>query len=253
MVDAHRPALQGAGRRQPARRLQVHRRRALAARSDRAATRTCAARRPTSSSRMRGEPRHPGDAADPRQGRRRRPPCCWPSWPSTRSGRAGRCSTTSTTWPGSSATSATRCVNIVMTGIEGKQHMARMLDALRADAAEGDRRAGGDGVRGPARRERPAWARSRGRPTPPPRNFLIFRLRRAGARCAAAQRHRAEGEGVPGGAFGPVEGGRDRRGAGTPPAGAWTPSAQRIATDFLGQALATVGLTPAAGADKLSR
>ena len=29
--------------------------------------------------------------------------------------------------------------------------------------------------------------------------------------------------------------------------------AQRIATDFLGQALGIVGLTPAAGADRLSR
>ena len=91
---AHRPPFQGPGHRQPAGRLQVHRRRAVAAGAERR-LRGRARHAGRLRDRRRGEPRHPGrrrkSATRTRAARR----CCWRNWPWTRSARARRCSITS--------------------------------------------------------------------------------------------------------------------------------------------------------------
>jgi phosphoglucomutase/phosphomannomutase len=142
-------------------------------------------------------------------------------------------------------------LNIIMTGIEGKSHMVRMLDALRQSPPA---TIGGLGVTGfeDLRDETSRLGPLRGATDAAARNFLIFRLgdtakvvlRPSGtepkAKAYLEVRSAPWKAGVTGEAWDAT-----RRHADT--------LAQRIATDFLGQALATVGLTPAPGADKLSR
>jgi phosphoglucomutase/phosphomannomutase len=145
-------------------------------------------------------------------------------------------------------------LNIVLTGLEGKVNMGRMLDALRQNPP---RSIGGvpvasfedlqdpDGRLGPFKGDTDRAAR----------NFLIFRL--AGDGVQAKVCLRPSGTEPKAKAYLEVSG--DPWKAGTPQA-IWEAASaaldahiQRIATDFLTQALATIGQKPAPGADKLSR
>jgi phosphoglucomutase/phosphomannomutase len=145
-------------------------------------------------------------------------------------------------------------LNIVMTGIEGKQNMAKMLDALRASPPK---EIGGllvkrfedlrdeDGRLGPFKGDTDRAAR----------NFLIFRM--TGPGLSAKVSLRPSGTEPKAKAY--LEVCSEPRAAGTTDA-AWQASCaaidaqiQKLATDFLRLALATVGQVPAAGADKLNR
>ena len=139
--------------------------------------------------RHRGEPRHPGDAAHPRQGLGVRRAAAGRSWPWTRSGRGGRCVDYLDDLNRQFGYFRNELLNIVMTGLEGKPNMARMLDALRTNPPK---EIGGlavtafedlrdeDGRMGPFKGETDRAAR----------NFLIFRLggRRARRRRCACGR-----------------------------------------------------------------
>jgi phosphoglucomutase/phosphomannomutase len=145
-------------------------------------------------------------------------------------------------------------LNIVLTGLEGKVHMGRMLDALRHSPPKS---IGGlsvssfedlqdpDGRMGPFKGDTDRAAR----------NFLIFRL--TGDGIAAKVCLRPSGTEPKAKAYLEVSGAPWK--AGTPQAawdaacGAIDARVQQVATDFLTQALATIGQTPAPGADKLSR
>ena len=146
-------------------------------------------------------------------------------------------------------------LNLVMTGLEGKQNMARMLDTLRqnppaeigglAVASFEDLR-NEDGRMGPLKGDTDRAAR----------NFLIFRL--AGSDGIAAKVClRPSGTEPKAKAY--IEVCSDPRRPNMPESEWLTLCAavdarvQRLATDFLTKALATVGQTPAPGADKLSR
>ncbi len=146
-------------------------------------------------------------------------------------------------------------LNIVMTGLEGKENMAKMLDTLRKSppkvigdlpviAFEDLRDEGGR--MGPFKGDTDKAAR----------NFLIFRLG-GGAGLEAKVCLRPSGTEPKAKAY--IEVSSDPCKSGTSQA-AWdkicaTVDAriQHIAKDFLTKALATVGQTPAIGADKLSR
>jgi phosphoglucomutase len=142
-------------------------------------------------------------------------------------------------------------LNIVMTGIEGKSNMVRMLDALRQSPP---RNVGGLVVTGfeDLRDEDGRMGPIKGATDAAARNFLIFRL---GDVAKVVLR--------PSGTEPKAKGYLEVRSAPWKPgvsAEAWDAAcrevdavAQRIASDFLAQALATVGMTPAPGADKLSR
>jgi phosphoglucomutase/phosphomannomutase len=142
-------------------------------------------------------------------------------------------------------------LNIVMTGIEGKSHMVRMLDTLRKNSPT---TIGGLAVTSfeDLRDEKGRMGPLKGATDASSRNFLIFRL---GELAKVVLR--------PSGTEPKAKAYLEVRStpwkAGTT-AEAWNAAcreidslAQRIATDFLSQALATVGMKPAAGADKLSR
>jgi len=142
-------------------------------------------------------------------------------------------------------------LNIVMTGIEGKSNMVRMLEVLRQNPPE---TIGGFAVTAfeDLRDEEGRMGPLKGATDAAARNFLIFRL---GETAKVVLR--------PSGTEPKAKAYLEVR---SPP---WKPGvsgeawdaacrdvdtlAQRIASDFLVQALATVGLRPAAGADKLSR
>jgi phosphoglucomutase/phosphomannomutase len=145
-------------------------------------------------------------------------------------------------------------LNIVLTGLEGKVNMGRMLDALRKNPPKS---IGGlpvanfedlqdpDGRMGPFKGDTDKAAR----------NFLIFRL--TGDGMAAKVCLRPSGTEPKAKAYIEVCG--DPWKAGTPQA-AWDAACaaidarvQQLATDFLTHALATIGQKPAPGADKLSR
>jgi phosphoglucomutase len=144
-------------------------------------------------------------------------------------------------------------LNIVMTGLEGKVNMTRMLDTLRASpprtiaglavAAFEDLR-DENGRMGPFKGDTDRSAR----------NFLIFRLSGAGG-IAAKVCLRPSGTEPKAKAY--IEVGSEPMKAGTP-ASAWDAAcaevnriAQALATDFLRLALATVDQSPAAGSDRL--
>lgn len=145
-------------------------------------------------------------------------------------------------------------LNIVLTGLEGKVNMGRMLNALRSNPPK---QIGGlpvvsfedlwdtEGRMGPFKGDTDRAAR----------NFLIFRLTGTGMQAKVCLR--PSGTEPKAKAYLEVSG--EPWKAGTPQA-AWDASCaaidarvQQIATDFLTQALATIGQTPAPGADKLSR
>lgn len=145
-------------------------------------------------------------------------------------------------------------INIVMTGIEGKRDMARMLDALRSAPP---RQIGGlavdsvedlwdeAGRMGPFKGDTDRAAR----------NFLIFRLAADGLTAKVCLRP----SGTEPKAKAYLEVATPPRAVGVTD-DAWEDhclradaQVRRLATDFLRQALATVGATPAPGADRLSR
>jgi phosphoglucomutase/phosphomannomutase len=146
-------------------------------------------------------------------------------------------------------------LNIVMTGIEGKQNMAKMLDALRANPPK---EVGGLPVVGfeDLRSETGRMGPFKGATDEAARNFLIFRLG-GGSLPEGKVCLRPSGTEPKAKAY--IEVSSAPCPPGTPEA-AWDATRQRIdetvqrvATDFLRLAMATVGETPAPGADKLSR
>lgn len=145
-------------------------------------------------------------------------------------------------------------LNIVLTGLEGKINMARMLDALRKNPPK---EIGGLPVTSfeDLQDENGRMGPFKGDTDKAARNFLIFRL--TGDGVAAKVCLRPSGTEPKAKAYIEVSGQPWK--AGTPQAawdaacGAIDQRVQLLATDFLTQALATIGQTPAPGADKLSR
>jgi phosphoglucomutase/phosphomannomutase len=143
-------------------------------------------------------------------------------------------------------------LNIVMTGLEGKQDMARMLDTIRRDPP---REIGGLPVTGFEDRwdEGGRMGPFKGETDRSARNFLTFRLDDGAAKVSL----RPSGTEPKAKAY--IEVCSPPRPAGMTD-GAWSNicravdvRVQAIATDFLTRAMATVGKVPAPGADKLSR
>jgi phosphoglucomutase/phosphomannomutase len=142
-------------------------------------------------------------------------------------------------------------LNLVMAGIEGKSNMVRMLDALRKSPPKA---IGGLAVTGveDLRDENGRMGPLKGATDAASRNVLIFRLG-----DAAKVVLRPSGTEPKAKAYLEVRSAPWKAGV---TGDAWDAAcrevdalAERIATDFLGQALGTVGLKPAAGADRLSR
>jgi phosphoglucomutase len=145
-------------------------------------------------------------------------------------------------------------LNIVMTGLEGKQNMTRMLDALRSNPLQ---EIGGLPVVGfeDLRDENGRMGPFKGETDRAARNFLIFRLNGDG--LAAKVCLRPSGTEPKAKAY--IEVCCQPRSASSDEA-VWLKTCravddqvQRLATDFLTRALKTVGMTPAPGADRLSR
>lgn len=142
-------------------------------------------------------------------------------------------------------------LNIIMTGIEGKSNMIRMMEALRQTPPKS---IGGlavtqvEDLRDEASRMGPL----KGATDAASRNFLIFRLGEVGKVVL-----RPSGTEPKAKAYLEVRSAPWKVGV---TGESWDAAclevdvlAQRIATDFLAQALATVGQKPGPGADKLSR
>lgn len=146
-------------------------------------------------------------------------------------------------------------LNIVMTGLEGKQNMAKMLDAIRTNPPK---EIGGLPVSGfeDLRDEDGRMGPFKGDTDKAARNFLIFRLSDS-AGVAAKVSLRPSGTEPKAKAY--IEVCSDPCKPGTPEAewkktqAAIDARIQKLATEFLTLALATVGQTPGPGADKLSR
>jgi phosphoglucomutase/phosphomannomutase len=145
-------------------------------------------------------------------------------------------------------------VNIVMTGLEGKQNMAKMLDAMRTAPPKS---IAGLAVKSfeDLRNEHGRMGSFKGDTDRAARNFLIFRMDGEGLKAKVSLRP----SGTEPKAKAYIEVCSEPRGASVADA-TWQTACSRIdgtiqqlATDFLRLALATVGQTPAAGADKLSR
>jgi len=145
-------------------------------------------------------------------------------------------------------------LNIVMTGLEGKVNMARMLDSLRSAppaAIGGMPVVAFEDLRNESGRLGPF----RGATDAAARNFLIFRL--AQGDYSAKVCLRPSGTEPKAKAYLEVSSAPWRPGV---TADGWSANCaavdrlvQSVATDFLGLAMATVGQTPTPGADKLSR
>ncbi|MFO0849132.1 MAG: phospho-sugar mutase [Gemmataceae bacterium] len=145
-------------------------------------------------------------------------------------------------------------LNLVMTGVEGKRDMARMLDALRAAPPK---TIGGLAVVGfeDLRDEHGRMGPFKGETDKAARNFLIFRL--AGDEIEGKVSLRPSGTEPKAKAY--IEVSCKPAAPGTPDAD-WQAAQKRVdaavqavASEFLRHALGTVGQTPAPGADKLSR
>jgi phosphoglucomutase len=145
-------------------------------------------------------------------------------------------------------------LNIVMTGLEGKLNMARMLDAMRKSPPK---TIGGMTVSAfeDLRDESGRLGPFKGDTDRAARNFLIFRL--SGGTFAAKVCLRPSGTEPKAKAY--IEVCSNPWQPGTPmeswltTCGAVDAQVQLVATDFLRLAMATVGQTPAPGADRLSR
>jgi phosphoglucomutase/phosphomannomutase len=146
-------------------------------------------------------------------------------------------------------------LNIVMTGLEGKEEMARMLDSLRNSPPN---EIGGQPVSSfeDFRDENGRMGPFKGETDRAARNFLIFRLAGKDGLTAKVSL-RPSGTEPKAKVY--LEACSEPCKAGTPQAqwekvcAAVDTLVQRIATDFLTRALAAVGQKPAPGADKLSR
>lgn len=145
-------------------------------------------------------------------------------------------------------------LNIVLTGLEGKVNMGRMLDALRQNPPK---TIGGLPVTSfeDLQDENGRMGPFKGDTDKAARNFLIFRL--TGDGIGAKVCLRPSGTEPKAKAYIEVAGQPWK--PGTPQAD-WDATCaeidkrvQLLATDFLTQALTTIGQTPAPGADKLSR
>jgi phosphoglucomutase len=145
-------------------------------------------------------------------------------------------------------------LNIVMTGIEGKSNMGRMLETLRRNPPKS---IGGLAVAGfeDLRDEDGRMGQLRGATDAAARNFLIFRLGRDGSEAKVCLRP----SGTEPKAKAYIEVSSAPCAPGTP-AETWAKTcreidtrAKAVADDFLKMALATVGQTPSPGTDKLSR
>jgi phosphoglucomutase/phosphomannomutase len=142
-------------------------------------------------------------------------------------------------------------LNLVMTGIEGKSNMVRMLEAMRSNPPKTIANlevTGFEDLRDEAGRLGPL----KGATDAAARNFLVFHM---GENAKIALR--PSGTEPKAKAYLEVSSAPARTGT---TAEAWAKTckdidelAQRIATDFLTQAMGRVGLKPPAGADKLSR
>lgn len=149
-------------------------------------------------------------------------------------------------------------LNIVMTGIEGKSNMARMLDALRKNPPKvigGIPVVAFEDMRDETGRMGPL----KGATDAAGRNFLIFRLGEVPGIAGSAAKVVLRPSGTEPKAKAYVEVCSGPKSHSTSEAD-WLASnaaidaqTQRLATDFITQALATVGLTPPPGSDKLSR
>lgn len=146
-------------------------------------------------------------------------------------------------------------LNIVMTGLEGKENMAKMLDSLRKSPPK---TIGGLPVISfeDLRDESGRLGPFKGETDRAARNFLVFRLGSSGG-LSAKVCLRPSGTEPKAKAY--LEVSSEPCKPGTSQA-VWDQTCstadkliQQIATDFLSRALATVGQTPAPGADKLSR
>ena len=146
-------------------------------------------------------------------------------------------------------------LNIVMTGLEGKQNMTRMLDAMRAKRPD---TIGGLAVTGfeDMRNEEGRFGPFKGDTDRAARNFLAFRMAGLGG-VQAKVSLRPSGTEPKAKAY--IEVCSEPRRVGTTDE-AWQLACsavdvqvQELATDFLRTAMATVGQTPLPGADKLSR
>ena len=145
-------------------------------------------------------------------------------------------------------------LNIVMTGLEGKLNMARMLDAMRKSPPT---TVGGMTVTAfeDLRDESGRLGPFKGDTDRAARNFLIFRLSRG--EFSAKVCLRPSGTEPKAKAY--IEVCSNPWQPGTPmeswltTCGAVDAQVQLVATDFLRLAMATVGQTPAPGADRLSR
>jgi phosphoglucomutase len=146
-------------------------------------------------------------------------------------------------------------LNIVMTGLEGKENMTKMLDSLRKSPPK---EIGGLPVKTfeDLRDESGRMGPFKGETDKAARNFLIFRLS-GGDELTAKVCLRPSGTEPKAKAY--LEVSSEPCKAGTPQV-AWEKVCakvdtliQHLATDFLTRALATVGQKPTPGADKLSR
>lgn len=146
-------------------------------------------------------------------------------------------------------------VNIVMTGLEGKINMGKMLDALRSNPPKMIAGRVVETVED-LRDENGRMGPFKGDTDRAARNFLIFRLATADG-ISAKVCLRPSGTEPKAKAY--IETSCEPFKVGTTQA-QWDATCkavdaaiQTLATDFLTKALATVGMTPAPGADKLSR
>ncbi len=146
-------------------------------------------------------------------------------------------------------------VNIVMTGLEGKINMTRMLDALRSQPPKS---IGGMAVERfeDLRDENGRMGPYKGETDKAARNFLIFRLQTTKG-ISAKVCLRPSGTEPKAKAY--IETSCEPFRVGMTQS-EWETictnvdqTIQKLATEFLSTALATVGMTPAPGADKLSR
>lgn len=145
-------------------------------------------------------------------------------------------------------------LNLIMTGLEGKQNMAVMLDTLRQSPPSsigGLEVVGFEDLRDEAGRMGPFL----GDTDKAARNFLIFRLKGPGMEGKVCLR--PSGTEPKAKAYLEVSsaprGNNETEETWLETCRAVDAAIQKVATDFLTHALGTVGQTPAAGADKLSR
>lgn len=145
-------------------------------------------------------------------------------------------------------------LNLVMTGLEGKQDMSKMLETLRAHPPK---TIGGLSVVGveDLRNEAGKMGPFKGETDRAARNFLIFRLAGTGTEgkvCLRPSGTEPKAKAYIEVSSTPMKPGTsDVDWANT--CAAVDQQVQRVATDFLAMALGTVGQTPPPGGDKLSR